>query len=265
MPTFDNARKLKFEPEKAYPPEPGNEWLGVKLALSSASADRQDERPASHLLRPSMIRVVGTTSSGDPAQYIPRILGDVAIDGQDSPLRAVDLDNNFNLKDQRDLTAYFEVPTGFKPWFVEYRRHARKELTPSTKAEVAPAIASAAEAPAHEAERPVTPGRRVGASGFMDHVEADGTGVSDRLPIRIALAAARGDFEQSGTTLLHGRITGRVGDLRAAVGTAALREFAVPRRRQALADPLPAVSGALDDWPGLQLRRPQFEHLRRCR
>ncbi len=239
VPTFETHARLGYDPEKAFPPSAGMNWLGAELGLNNKSADRMEERAADHRFRPSMIRLVGTKANGDPAHYTPRILGQIESENLTSPLRAVDLDNSFLKSSNSKLTVYFEVPNGFKPWFIEYRRHARAELTASKKAETPAEIAADATEDTAAPARPRPPGgggprpdftrgHRQGASSFMDHAQEEGTGVSDELPFHVAQAAARGDFDTSGRSLAYGRISGRVSDLRAAAGTASIDSFEVP-------------------------------------
>ena len=208
VPTKD-VPKPPYEPRE-YKLRSGHHLVGVRLALTNASADR-DKTTAYHRFRPSMIRLVGDIErpdgSRDPKHYIPQILGG-ADPSVGNNLRIVDLDTNIGLPAGGDtkIDAYFEVADGFKPRFVEYRRHARAAVLQSSLAKAAPTdrIAAAPVAGGEGADR------ATGAARFIDTVNREFSGERDLLPFAMKADKLRGtlDVELEGTQLVSGHLTG---------------------------------------------------------
>jgi hypothetical protein len=242
----ERNRDRPWEAEKVFQPEADRELLGMRLALERSSSDR-GQNQAGHRFRPTMIRVVGTTR-GQPQQYFPRVIGGAPPlrDGKPDPgftsqFRVVDIDSNlFVATSPAVVDAFFEVPRDFEPWFVEYRRHARAEVTgepakarPEADAPARPTTDGEGEETA-EAPQPETVGQRTGIAGFMSTVVREQSGARRELPVRVSQVAVAGNVETSATELVSGRLAGDVASLRATPGAAALTEFAVPEGREML-------------------------------
>jgi len=199
----------------------GRQLLGMRLALTPGSADRDEGTPY-HRLRCTMIRVVGDVR-GEPRHYAARILG--GTQGGSDELRLADLDTNFALPSiggDTPIDVYFEVDEGFQPRFVEYRRHARAAVTgaagqPPRDRLVGRQIESQSR------------DRLAGAARFMDAIIKEGTGDLSKLPFSMSASA----LTAAGVELSEGRyLSGRVSGFRsrlAAVGPGSVEEFAVPR------------------------------------
>ncbi len=222
--TQDDLRYRKGIPDKQtpkppyealdYKPEPGHKLLGMRLSLLRASADR-DKHSAYHRFRPSMIRLVGeipqAEGPGEPREYIPQIVG-----GADANigtfLRVVDVDNNlgFPAKGSDPIDVYFEVDEGFKPHFVEYRRHARVAVGESQKAKSPPAERLALAGEPTKTGKGKKEGGGSGAARFIDTVVRNLSGDRDKLPFVLRLEKVRPmlDVQLDGTLLVSGRLSG---------------------------------------------------------
>lgn len=206
--------------QKEYKLRAGHRLIGLRLGLTTASADR-DKTTAYHRFRPSMIRLVGDVELPDgtrePKQYIPQILGG-ADPGVGNNLRIVDVDTNIGLAaaGETKIDAYFEVDERFKPRFVEYRRHARTAVTAAVLAKTAPTDRMAA-APVAGGEGP---DRGTGAARFIDTVNREFSGDRDQLPFVMKTEKLRGtlDVELDGKQLVSGHLTGDVKTLTAPEG-----------------------------------------------
>lgn len=223
-PTRDNPTP-PYDP-LTYTPRPGHELLGVRVALRESSADRGGRLLPQHRFRPTMFRIVGDVGD-EPRQCAPLIIG-----GADprlgENLRIVSPDANFALPAQARVDLYFEVPEGFRPRFIEYRRHARAALTGEPRPGP-PAERLAAAAPG-EGPR-ATEGS--GPSRFIDAIEGDGTGEVDRLPV--ALSSTKLVTEQvelSGDRFASGRVAGDVSALRGTPTEGRVDRFLLPEGRK---------------------------------
>jgi hypothetical protein len=196
-------QRLLFNPEQRL-------LIGLRLVLARAAADR-DKQSAYHRFRPSMIRLVGDVKLPDgslePRQYVPQILGG-ADPNLGTNLRIVELDDDIGLPatGETRLDAYFEVVKGFEPRFVEYRRHARAPVAPAALAKTAPADRLAAA----RAEGPAGPDRASGAARFIDTVNREFSGDTDRLPFAMRLDKLQTvlDVTLDGRLFVSGRLTG---------------------------------------------------------
>jgi hypothetical protein len=214
---------------RTYQADAGKRFIGVRIKLPRASADR-DEGTPHHRFRCTMIRVVGE-AGGEPKDYFAKILG--GTDPEFDAPRGVDPDNNFAIPctgDETALDAYFEVDDNFKPHFIEYRRYARVAL-PAEPAAAAPSDRLVAASTEQQGDQV----QMVGAMRFIDAIITDGTGDKPALPLtinRTALAAQTGneDFSPDGR-LKSGRITGFVDELRGA-GPGTIRDFAPPEGKR---------------------------------
>lgn len=150
----ENKFDETFSGPELYRPEAGQELIGTRLNLKTGSADRTKNKAAVHLFRPTMIRIVGDVR-GEPRQAWARILAN--IDMKTAPVgdqpRVVDPDNNIEITSgTATIDAWFEVPEGFTPRFVEYRRYARDECTEQNELEAPPERIERAAAPAEDDE-----------------------------------------------------------------------------------------------------------------
>jgi hypothetical protein len=208
VPNYD-AENPPFQPLE-YKVQPGNRLIGVRLTLDRAAADR-DKTNAYHRFRPTMIRLVGeirqSDGSSETVQFVPQALGGVL--KESTNVRIVEWDNNFGLPADgpASVDAYFEVPEGFQPQFVEYRRHARAALDASGAAKAAPErLAAGKPAPAGQSE-----GKRTGGpANFVDTIELNGTGDLTTLPFPLAGDKVRANLDVTieGKQLASGRIQG---------------------------------------------------------
>lgn len=204
-----------------YTPAPGNRMLGVRVTLRPAAADKSGPVMV-HMFRPTAIRLVGRVGE-EPMHFTPRILG-----GADRQLegarRIVDMDNNFSIPGSSDveIDAIFEVPDGFTPDFIEYRRHARAAIrgepvddAPTEGPTLAPADRAAAAA----------------RGRALFNVLLDGyDSVTDRLPRKLAADAMRRapNVKVESDRFASGRIFGAVPRFEPERGGAELAGFAVP-------------------------------------
>jgi hypothetical protein len=199
-----------YQPLEYKPRNPAQPLIGLRLVLTRASADR-DKQSAYHRFRPSMIRLVGDVKLPDgslePREYVPQILGG-ADPNLGTNLRIVELDDNLGLPAGGDtrLDAYFEVDEGFEPRFVEYRRHARAPVTPAALAKTPPSDRLAA-APA---EGQAGPDRASGPARWIDTVNREFSGDTDRLPFAMRLDRLQPilDVTLDGRLFVSGRLTG---------------------------------------------------------
>jgi hypothetical protein len=168
-----------------------------------------------------MIRVVGTVGE-KTRQFRARVVAGADPDVRGAP-RIADPDTNFSLpaSGATKIDAYFEVPEGFEPQFVEYRRHARAPLTAANLQEEAFA---ALEPLKSEADREAE--RRIGREGFMGIVTMSRK--EDRLPLRVAPQLAANSANVSGETLVSGRLSGSERQLEADRAAGSVQEFAAP-------------------------------------
>ncbi|MFN0136184.1 MAG: hypothetical protein ACKVS9_08725, partial [Phycisphaerae bacterium] len=191
-----------------FAPSSGNKVIGARVSLAKASADRS-KSSATHMFRTTQIRIVGT-DDGVPAHFIPSVIGgaDVFTQGKN---RLCDPDTNFSLpaESDRPIDVYFEVPTSFKPAFIEYRRHARAAIGGEP----------AASPPSNQIAlgiggEPVGSGSSGGGSSsgrlaFGDVLES-GSGDSRGLPFDLNLDALKrvADLKLAGDEIVRGRFSG---------------------------------------------------------
>jgi len=181
---------------QSFKPGPGMKLIGVRMTLGSAAADRQ-KTSKKHLFRPTQIRLVGQADK-HPRQYPARVLntGDKEIRGAN---RLVNFDDNFSLEGgDQEIDAYFEVDQDFVPSFVEYRRHARAELTRANLKEDAPLGAIATKTDSSKNRQEKTP-------RFYNR---QGSGENFKLPFNVKLAALRSGVTIKAKQLVKGRFSG---------------------------------------------------------
>lgn len=205
LPTRKEPR-VPFE-RYSYRTDPGKKLIGVRLTLRPSSADR-GERKAMHRFRPSMIRLVGDIVRGgerEPAHYVPDVLGGADPRLEDK-LRVVDIDNDFSLPAEGDtqIDAFFEVDERFEPRFVEYRRHARANVSQGGFAKTPPSGALAAAA----VEEPEGGARGSGAARFIEAVQRAYTGDQARLPVKLDSDRILAQAEVSGDEFVSGKVSG---------------------------------------------------------
>lgn len=227
-------------PEPAYKrqtftAEPGMRLLGVRIEVTDASADGPD-RAGWHRFRPTMIRVVGTTSgesSGQPtfADYCARLVRGADEKIQDA-FRISDPDNNFAVAagGANQFDVYFEVPEQFLPEFVEYRRFARAAFASVSKAAAAPA------APLGGAVAQAEPAAQPTASGqfrFIDALVTNRTGNLAALPFVMSRPRVErvADVEVRDETFVFGRVFGPRESFVPEEGQPVVREFSRPEDR----------------------------------
>lgn len=196
----------------------GSELIGMRLLLDKSAADR--EGATAHLFRTSMIRLVGTVDKR-PAHYLPSVIGgaDDFIGGAN---RVVDLDNNFRINEpDAKIDVYFEVPEGFTPWFVEYRRHARAEVT-GEPAKSPPSVALKLMT-AEERQQQASSGSRTFGSVIQGNENRT-------LPRELTTAKVRGspDAIIEGESLVRGRISGTVAQFTPNSNEPRLKELKAP-------------------------------------
>jgi hypothetical protein len=194
--------------------------IGTELVLQKPAADR-DKSTLLHLFRPTMLRLVGRRGDA-PQQYVPRLLAnaDPKIGGKP---RIVDYDNNFSIGagSTARIYAYFEVDDDFEPAFVEYRRHARADMS-GKQVESAPELqlalaGEAAEGPGGEAS-----GRRT----FGTVLETQ-SGDNPQLPFAMRRRALR-SMSLDGDKLASGRLFGSRASLEHSGDEPKVDEFKVP-------------------------------------
>lgn len=209
VPTPEN-QKPTYTPV-TFSPGSGMQLIGVRLRLDASAADR-DKNRAIHLLRPTMLRIVGDRGEGEfaaPEHYPVRVLTGADADIGGRP-RVVDFDNNISLDDSGEtlVDAYFEVPTDFRPRFVEYRRRARAALVTNKDlnlpADKPPTRELVLLSPAEQAAQQAR-----GAMRFLDQLESP-SGENNRLPFKLSVTKAKRGEDVAVTTagLSRGRISG---------------------------------------------------------
>ncbi len=201
----EQERQPAYKVEQ-YKPAPDMQIIGIDLTIGGSAADKSRTSTV-HLFRPTQLRLVGKV--GDKVvQAVP-----CALEGADKrlegALRLVDLDNNFELTGGTDapIRAYFEVPTGFAPDFVEYRRHARASLS-RTPAETAPTGSIRVKrAGGGDDDDGESSGRRTFGS-----VLTGNSGSHEQLPIPISLSSLRraSNVKLTGDRMSAGRLFGAV-------------------------------------------------------
>jgi hypothetical protein len=197
----EKDRQPRMESAPKFERQPGNDLIGMRLILDKSAAERAGG--TAHVFRTTMIRLVGTVDK-KPAQFTPSVIGgaDEFIGGAN---RVVDLDNNFRIGEpDAKIDAYFEVPEGFSPWFVEYRRHARAEIV-GEPAKSPPSVALKLIT-AEEKERIASAS---GRQSFGTVIMGDSTD-NRNLPFELATAKLRSmpDVAIEGETLVRGRLSG---------------------------------------------------------
>lgn len=214
-----------YSTDKTVAPLAGMKFVGVRIELKPAAADR-DGSIQLHLFRPTMIRLVGDAADS-PMHFTPIMLAGVDQKIEGKP-RLVDPDNNFRLAvDENIVDAYFETPEDFTPRFVEYRRHARAATTNAEPVKLArkPAPLPPLLTPEEKA--------RIQASGafrFVDAVEPGRTGDVDDIPVKLSPAAVRrgANGEVEGKTMKSGRVQGVVTSLAPQAGEEPVEKFKLP-------------------------------------
>jgi len=103
----------------------------------------------------------------------------------------------------------FEVPEGFAPWFIEYKRWGRADMSKVKISEKGP---GEDEAKKMVVEEKGSVGQ-VAVAGVHNQFQADPqrTAFTNEFPFKLVGGAARGDVEISGTKFVHGRISGTLG------------------------------------------------------
>ncbi len=220
VPTADKPRP-PFKP-MTFKPAAGKKLLGVRIKLGRAAADRSG-RSSLHLFRPTMIRLVGELN-GRPVHYIPIVLntGDPALDGAN---RLVDPDNNISIPGgDVEVDAYFEVDPGFKPRFVEYRRHARAVVPAEKFSKTGPSEPLALQGS--------KPGRRRGGRGggltFGRVISRSIVGPQLPWELNGDRLRRQPNVELDGEALVHGRVSGALDGLRSREGSPIVRLFKIP-------------------------------------
>jgi hypothetical protein len=179
----------------------GHKLLGIRLQLAPSAADRV-KLNVRHLFRPTMIRLVGHV--GDtPEHAVPIVLAG-ADDRIGGAPRLVDYDNNFALESEAKFDAFFEVPDGFTPRFVEYRSFARAAVT----GEPAAAAPDSLRLATPEEARAAGSGEARSFQAIASNSRADFT-----FPIDLSLSGIRrlgSDVEVEGKKLKRGRVYGDV-------------------------------------------------------
>lgn len=201
---------------------PGHQLIGVRLELRPGAADKSRIATV-HLFRPTQIRLVGRVGD-EPRQFVPCILGgaDARLEGA---LRIVDFDNNLEraATDEVKVDAFFEVPTDFRPEFVEYRRHARAALS-AQPAESAPGQELRLAARGADGRGDASGKRTFGS------VLLDSSGAHPQLPIPLGADALRRtpNVRIRDDRLAAGRLFGATSRFAPERGKPALAGFYVP-------------------------------------
>jgi hypothetical protein len=212
---------------EVYKPEAGMKLIAVQLEMDQSSADQAGKESPYHRFRPTMIRVVGDVDE-QPRHYVARLLGGVDPNIGDA-LRIADVDNDFAISASAKtvVNAYFEVDEGFRPRFVEYRRHARAAV-PREPADKPPDEALAVAA-ATTARPQRGSGTRSGRTGFIRTL-VQPYGDTDDLPFKMSAARVRGgtDVTIDGELFVSGRIAGDQERLEASGDEAAVGKFKRP-------------------------------------
>ncbi len=238
VPSYENRRELGFRPPETYQPGPGRTLLGIRANFNRAAAEQG--RSAAHRFRPSMIRLVGAVGD-EPAHFIPRVIGGLPVIEPEAhtPRRIVDLDNNITTPPDVEFDLFFDTPDNFEPWFLEYRRHVRTELS-APPAESPPALLGEELTPAADTAAANTPdarpseptaGERRGAFGGLEEVIVDRSGFDINTPVRFATSALQ-DFEADGRAIKTGRAAGFVEQLRGSLG--AVNDYWAPAGQRVL-------------------------------
>lgn len=200
VPSEKNPTPSFKQLSKPYKPAPGYELIGTRLKMKAAGADRKG-RAAIHLFRPTMIRLVGT-DGGTSEQYYPRILKNADPKLGPDIFRLVDFDNNFSVRTgDFEMEAYFEVPEGFKPRFVEYRRHARAAVVLSEGEPKGELTALKTEEQRKEEQR-------TGRLTFG--TVASGSAESNRTPFTMDRDVLRRTCQMEGDKIVNGRFSGEL-------------------------------------------------------
>lgn len=216
LPTWEDREPLMTR--TAYKAPGGKQLIGVRLDLKRAAGE-SDGSNVAHRFRPTMIRLVAE-KDGDARQYPARILS-----GADpkigNALRLADLDNNFAVSagETTKLDVFFEVDEGYTPTFIEYRRHARAELTAAARSDAAPKDLIKNTAPAVAAGGAGSGAKGSGITRFVDGFIRSDSGDRQDLPIRPLIEKVRGaDIEVREDRLVSGRISGARNNIEAGDG-----------------------------------------------
>lgn len=225
VPTLKN-RQPKLETIN-YKPESGMKLIGARLMLNKSSADRSNSS-IMHVFRPTQIRVVGVEDD-TPTNYVARVIGgaDTFSGGK---YRLCDYDTNFALPGDADrpIDVFFEVPTNFKPKFVEYRRHARVAMGGE------PAVAGPAQqialGPAGEVGGGASTGSESSGKLAFGNVVDSGTNEVRNMPFDMSLDALKriADVKLDGEELVHGRFAGPKSRLGSVQGAKSVNYIKVP-------------------------------------
>lgn len=204
---------------------PEHKLLGMRVTLKPLVADRGKKIAPYYRFRSTQFRVVGNV--GDKAaQFVPQLIGgaDPKI-GQ--ALRIVEPDSNFTISGtgNAEVDLYFEVPDGFTPRFVEFKRHARVAVNPGQIREDGPTGRLAAQ-PTGNNSGSGSAGNVQGLTSFLNTVIYEGTGEVKKLPSALAANRIGGDVELRDGKFASGRIMGALSALRAMPNT--VTEFDVP-------------------------------------
>ncbi len=215
-----------------YQIQPGHELLGTRLVLDNSSADRTKTGAPYHRFRPTMFRLVGDVGD-EPRHFVAQLIG--GADERIGPnYRIVEADENFSLEAQGEtrIDVIFEIPAGFEPRFVEYKRHARVALTPanieSTPPETRLSLGGGETSAAVASAGGTGTATGQGLTRFIETVDHSFTGGIDRLPFEMASATLRSEqVDIVGSKLGPGRVTKERDALEQGTGTK-IATFDVP-------------------------------------
>lgn len=209
------SRRLQINVKERRPAQSGHYYLAVAMELDPKAAD-SDKR---HRFGWGQVRLVGFPEFDDrrenPQNYYLIGFEDLDLPGDWNFMRMeVPWEVKKDEYDQEYITyrnygvigrlqanapqtfrVVFEVPEGFQPWFLEYKRWARSPMPKLSEGEEAPASEAA---PTEEGQAPPTDANRVARPGWRSQyqIDYDQTGPTDALPFRLT---ARAGAQTAGT------------------------------------------------------------------
>jgi len=268
---FDPGNRQRGEPAVYEPqtPKPGYEFRMVRVRLSNAARDTRK----SHVFMLRQFRLVGQVGMEEAyVQYHPIALQQAdAADATNRHVRAIKsgprfwpvTDERYSPREdnQNEVEIVFELPTGFKPAFLEYKREARVAFSfdqpPATadagrarrsrEPAATPPAPSPAPAPTSQPEATTSTGtppapadrtdtgsdRRRGRVRTATAEQQTGSRFGDELPLALTSYESKENFEAAREALRQGHV---IADVSAQSGgtNAPLRRFAVPDDKRLL-------------------------------
>lgn len=216
------------------PAESGNEYLAVKVKLKDAARDYRKN----HMFTLRQFKLVGPNNRG---QYHA-----VAYVDQDNPGRPIrQRKNQYGLWPQLDLPlqpgeddsieVVFEVPEGFAPWYIEYKRFARAEFGEGVCTEGPPTAQYGGlfTPPAATNPAPATQAGTVGGRVRKFTSRAGESYFSGDLPVPLRNYSEGANFEVERDAIANGSLNAVLTEQESGRKTQ-LKRFAVPSDKRLL-------------------------------